>query len=87
MGIVLVLSINYFAILSHPKPPGESSRRLGVSLVAVSLVLNLAQTIVDGFRGWEVGSRLLSTISYHSTTHRQLSYIDGVLTCSPLDLV
>ena len=57
MGIVLILSINYFmAIMSHPKTAVESSRGLGVILVAASLALNLVQTIVDLRRGWQVSA-------------------------------
>ncbi|WWC85493.1 uncharacterized protein L201_000357 [Kwoniella dendrophila CBS 6074] len=55
MGIVLILSINYFlSIVLQPKSPHESSRRLGVTLVAISLVFNLAQTAVDLARGWDM---------------------------------
>ncbi|OCF34936.1 hypothetical protein I316_03483 [Kwoniella heveanensis BCC8398] len=55
MGIVLILSINYFlSLASRPKSPHESSRRLGVTLASVSLIANFGQTIVDLVRGWDM---------------------------------
>ncbi|WVW81444.1 hypothetical protein I302_103438 [Kwoniella bestiolae CBS 10118] len=64
MGIVLILSINYFMTLaSQPKSPHESSRKLGVSLVGISLVLNLAQTMVDLYRGWDMFANNFTNIS------------------------
>ncbi|WVQ94087.1 hypothetical protein IAU59_001165 [Kwoniella sp. CBS 9459] len=55
MGIVLILSINYFlSLASRPKSQHESSRRLGVSLAAISLLANFAQTIIDFVRGWDM---------------------------------
>lgn len=55
MGVVLVLSISYFHdVASRHKPPVDTSGRLGVVLVALSLVFNLAQTILDLYRGYVV---------------------------------
>nr|XP_018266323.1 uncharacterized protein I303_00298 [Kwoniella dejecticola CBS 10117]OBR88481.1 hypothetical protein I303_00298 [Kwoniella dejecticola CBS 10117] len=75
MGIVLILSINYFLTLGfEPKSPHESSRRLGVSLVGISLALNLAQTVVDLIRGWDMFATNFTNIK-------------GFLTSSPLFFV
>jgi hypothetical protein len=55
MGVVLVLSISYFHdVASRHKLPVDTSSRLGVVLVALSLVFNLAQTILDLYRGYVV---------------------------------
>ncbi|WVF66492.1 hypothetical protein IAT40_001232 [Kwoniella sp. CBS 6097] len=55
MGVVLILSINYFlSLASRPKSQHESSRRLGVSLAAISLVASFGQTVVDLVRGWDM---------------------------------
>ncbi|KAK6904868.1 hypothetical protein I203_105687 [Kwoniella mangroviensis CBS 8507] len=75
MGIVLILSINYFMTLaSQPKSPHESSRTLGVCLVGISLVLNIVQTIVDLIRGWNMFATNFTNIA-------------GFLTSSPLFFV
>jgi hypothetical protein len=56
MGIVLVLSANYYTVLaSRPKMPRVPSRYCGFFLVTSALLFNLAQTAVDMHRGWQVG--------------------------------
>jgi hypothetical protein len=58
MGVVLILSINYFAtVLARPKLPTESSRRTGVILIGLTLCINTTQTILDLVRGWNVSER------------------------------
>lgn len=59
MGVVLILSINYYlSVISRPRSPSESSKRLGVILVTLSLIINASQTVVDLFRGWNVSEIL-----------------------------
>ncbi|RXK40708.1 hypothetical protein M231_01960 [Tremella mesenterica] len=53
MGVVLVLSINYFSDVSN-RHGGYTGNRLGVALVSSSLVINLLQTTVDLVRGWQM---------------------------------
>jgi hypothetical protein len=48
MGAVLVLSSNYYLSIEHSK--------LGLVLVSTSLALNIAQTMVDLARGWQVNT-------------------------------
>lgn len=74
MGIVLTLSVHYFASLSsRPKLPQDSSRRLGVALVGLSLAINASQTGIDLYRGWNVSdSHSLMAL----TDPRSDTYID-----------
>lgn len=64
MGVVLILSINYFTtMLARPKVPTESSHRVGMILVAVSLAFNIAQTATDFYRGWTVSGPSLWSLA------------------------
>jgi hypothetical protein len=72
MGVVLVLSISYFhGFASRHKLRLDTSGRSGVVLVALSLVFNLAQTIIDLYRGYIVclsDSTILPAINRSSIT-------------------
>ena len=59
MGIVLVLSITYLvSTWEKIGSSAESSKTLGIWLVTISLLFNLAQNAVDLARGWNVSSRI-----------------------------
>ena len=63
MGVLVILAIDFFvALISQQKSPTESSKRLGATLVILSLTFNGAMTLVDLYRGYEVGS----SFSQHS---------------------
>lgn len=52
-----MLSIQYFGLVASEtktRPEASTSTRVGVTMVVASLVSNLAQSIVDMIRGWEV---------------------------------
>jgi hypothetical protein len=59
MGVLLMLGVHYFVSLSHnpstrSSPALDNQTRLGPTLVFLSILFNLLQTILDMVRGWNV---------------------------------
>ena len=60
MGVVFVLSADYLlSVASRRKLASESSRRLRVALVVVTMTISAAQTLVDLVRGFRVSPVVL----------------------------
>ncbi|KAK4688313.1 hypothetical protein P7C73_g1808, partial [Tremellales sp. Uapishka_1] len=63
MGVVLMLSVNYFTTQAAHHSVHGSHEKLGPSLVASSLVFSLVQTLVDLCRGWDMFARNFANLS------------------------